>query len=69
MSKCIIKVERYKASAGYTKVILLPEIYQRVVNLSRITGKTIQDTVEILMNFAIDNVEIYSNDKKIDINL
>lgn len=69
MNKCVIHVEKHRSSCGYTKVKLLPEVYQRLVTICNITGKTIQDTTDELLTFAMDNTEIYNGDTKINIEI
>ena len=68
---CIIQCEqRMRLAAGYTRVRVLPENHAKLVILSGVTGKSIQDVVDELLAFALKNVKIEQNDGTIiDLNI
>ena len=70
-SGCIIQCEpKIRLAAGYTRVRVLPENHAKLVILSGVTGKTIQDIVDELLAFALKNVKIEQNDGTIiDLNI
>ena len=81
-NECVIKCNPHRELAcGYTKVKIMPENYSRIVliachtcnqNYSRIvliagmTGKSIQDLTNELLNYAIDYVVIDVDGNKIN---
>lgn len=70
-SGCIIQCEsKIRLAAGYTRVRVLPENHAKLVILSGVTGKSIQDVVDELLAFALKNVKIEQNDGTIiDLNI
>lgn len=51
-------------SCGYTRVRIMPRNYNKIVSIASITGKTIQDTVDILVEYALNNCEVKLSDGK-----
>lgn len=65
-NKCVIKCEGTPGlAAGYTRVRVTPKVYPRLVLLTGVTNKTMQDTVEELLDYALKNVEIKKADGSI----
>ena len=61
--KCVIKcVGAPGLAAGYTRVRVTPKVYSRLVLLTSVTNKTMQDTVEELLDYALNNVRIEKAD-------
>lgn len=69
MSKYVLQVEKGRSIQGYTRVRVLPETHQRLMTICNITGKTLQDAVDELLNYAMNNTEIYNGDTKINIKI
>ena len=69
--KCVIKrVGSPGLAAGYTRVRVTPKVYSRLVLLTSVTNKTMQDTVEELLDYALNNVRVEQEDGSVlDLNL
>lgn len=65
---CIIKCNPQRAlAAGYTKVKIMPQNYSKIILISGMTGKSIQDIVDELLAYAISKTEIEQNDTKVEL--
>lgn len=65
-NECVIKCNPHRELAcGYTKVKIMPESYSRIVLIAGMTGKSIQDLTNELLNYAIDYVVIDVDGNKI----
>ena len=66
-NECVIKCNPHRELAcGYTKVKIMPEYYSRIVLIAGMTGKSIQDLTNELLNYAIDYVVIDVDGNKIN---
>lgn len=66
-NECVIKCNPHRELAcGYTKVKVMPENYSRIVLIAGMTGKSIQDLANELLNYAIDYVVIDVDGNKIN---
>ena len=54
----IKSVPHRELATGYTKVRVLPENYSKIILITGMTGKTIQDVVDELLKYALNNVKI-----------
>lgn len=62
-NECIIKCKPCKEVAcSYTKVKITPDIHSNIILISGVTGKSIQDITNELLEFAISRTSIQSND-------
>ncbi len=58
----VIKSLPYRElAAGFTKVKVMPENYQKIISITGMTGKTIQSVVDELLAYALDNVRVDVN--------
>ena len=66
--KLVIKSEGTQSLAcGFTKVKVFPKYYANILHISGLTGKTIQETVNILLEYAIRNCIVEIDDiNKVD---
>ena len=65
-NKCVIKcVGTPGLAAGYTRVRVTPKVYSRLALFTSVTNKTMQDTVEELLDYALKNVQIEKADGKV----
>lgn len=56
---CIIRCKPKKSrECGFTKVIISPDKHMKLVFASSITGKTIQDITDELLEFALTRARI-----------
>lgn len=56
---CIIQCKPKKSrDCGFTKVIISPDKHMKLVFASSITGKTIQDITDELLEFALSRARI-----------
>ena len=56
---CIIQCKSKKSrDCGFTKVIISPDKHMKLVFASSITGKTIQDIADELLEFALSRAKI-----------
>jgi hypothetical protein len=61
--KCVMKcIGAPGLAAGYTKVRVKPKVYSRLVLLTSVTNKTMQDTVEELLDYALNHVSVEQED-------
>lgn len=64
--KCIIKCEpRRELACGYTKVKIMPNNYSKIILISGITGKSIQDLTNELLEYAISKASIQVDENNI----
>nr|DAJ63510.1 MAG TPA: CopG-like protein [Caudoviricetes sp.] len=57
--KCVFQRKPNASLAcGYTRVRVMPDNYSKIITVTGITGRTIQDVVNELIEFALQNVEI-----------
>lgn len=59
---CIIKCNHLNIAAGYTRVRVMPGVYSKLVMITGVTGRTMQDVVDALLTYAIDYVKIEQAD-------
>lgn len=58
-NKCVIRCSsNVSLSCGYTKVKVFPDDYRKIATIASCTGRTIQDVVEKLLDFALNNCVI-----------
>ncbi|MBQ9898529.1 MAG: hypothetical protein IJM44_03625 [Ruminococcus sp.] len=57
--QCVIQCKQKKQrDCGFTKVIISPDKHMKLVFASSITGKTIQDITDELLEFALSHAKI-----------
>ncbi len=67
-NSCIIKsLPHRELTTGYTRVRVMPENYSKILVITGVTGKTIQDVVDELLKFAISNTKIDVDGTVIDL--
>ncbi len=65
-NECIIKSNPHRELAcGYTKVKIMPDNYSQIILIAGMTGKSIQDLTNELLNYAVANVTIDVDGKRI----
>lgn len=66
--ECVITVNTGKSLAcEYTRVRVLPKQYLPITIVSNMTRRTIQDVVEEMLQFAIENTVMDINGKKVSL--
>lgn len=61
---CVIHCKPKKSrDCGFTKVIISPDKHMKLVFASSITGKTIQDIADELLEFALSRAQIEMDGK------
>lgn len=63
-NECVIKRNPHRELGKVVKI--MPENYSRIVSIAGMTGKSIQDLTNELLNYAIDYVVIDIDDNKIN---
>lgn len=65
--ECVITVNTNKATlaCGYTRVRVLPKQYLPITIVSNMTSRTIQDVVEEMLQFAIENTVMDINGERV----
>ena len=59
LRKCVFQCKTKNTLAcGYTRVRIMPDNYSKIITVTSMTGKTIQDVVDELIEFALQNVEL-----------
>lgn len=62
-SSCIIKCNPQRMlTSGYTKTKIMPENYSKIILITGMTGKSIQEVTNELLSYAIKNAKIKSED-------
>jgi hypothetical protein len=66
--ECVITVNTGKSLAcGYTRVRVLPKQYLPITIVSNMTSRTIQDVVEEMLQFAIENTVMDINGERVSL--
>lgn len=63
---CVIKCEPHRELAcGYTRVKIMPNNYSKIILISGMTGKTIQDVTNELLEYAASKVSVQIDEDNI----
>lgn len=64
----IIRCEPHRELAcGYTKIKVMPDNYSKILLIASMTGKTIQDVANELLEFAISKTSVQSGETTINL--
>lgn len=67
---CVIKsLPHRELATGYTRVRIMPDNYSKIILITGMTGKTIQDVVDELLKFAISNTKIDVDGTMLDLSV